>query len=141
VNHFIPYSEEEIGAPDRFKSDFMVQYLKKKKLSKEAQAVLNEGRLLWKAYFSATDNYRVREELKLNRADVGWYQIRNALKKRNESDNYPPIDFSKFEGIYFAGLAEMILIISSPSSEKNKLATTQMSPFCVEPMVIHLSSK
>lgn len=59
----------------------MVQCLKKKKLSKEAKAVLNAGRLLWQAYFSATDNYRVREELKLNRADVGWYQIRNALKK------------------------------------------------------------
>ncbi len=100
VNHFIPYSEEEIGAPDRFESDFMVQYLKKKKLSQEAKAVLNAGQLLWRAYFSATDNYRVREELKLNRADVGWYQIRNALKKRNESGDYPPIDFSEFERVY-----------------------------------------
>lgn len=36
-------------------SDSMVQYLKKKKLSKEAKAVLNEGRELWKAYFSHTD--------------------------------------------------------------------------------------
>ncbi|WP_217884366.1 hypothetical protein [Thioflexithrix psekupsensis] len=100
VNHFIPYSEEEIGAPDRFESDFMVQYLKKKKLSKEAKAVLNAGRLLWQAYFSARDNYRVREELKLNRPDVGWYQIRNALKKRNESGDYFPIDFSEFERVY-----------------------------------------
>jgi hypothetical protein len=100
VNHFIPYSEEEIGAPDRFESDFMVQYLKKKKLSKEAKAVLNAGKLLWQAYFSAIDNYRTREELKLNRPDVGWYQIRNALKKRNESGDYPPIDFSEFEQVY-----------------------------------------
>jgi hypothetical protein len=100
VNHFIPYSEDEVGAPDRFESDFMVQYLKKKKLSKEAKAVLNAGRVLWQAYFSATDNYRVREELKLNRVDVGWYQIRNALKKRNESSDYLPIDFSEFEQVY-----------------------------------------
>ncbi|MFZ4059500.1 MAG: hypothetical protein ACOYKE_15255, partial [Ferruginibacter sp.] len=25
VNHFIPYTEDEVGAPDRFESDFMVQ--------------------------------------------------------------------------------------------------------------------
>ena len=31
VNHFIPYTEEEVNAPDRFESDFMVQYLSKKK--------------------------------------------------------------------------------------------------------------
>ena len=27
VNHFIPFTEEEVGAPDRFESDFMVRYL------------------------------------------------------------------------------------------------------------------
>jgi len=27
VNHFIPFTEEEVGAPARFESDFMVQYL------------------------------------------------------------------------------------------------------------------
>ncbi|MEZ5670926.1 MAG: hypothetical protein R3E08_00495 [Thiotrichaceae bacterium] len=48
----------------------MVQYLKKKKLSQEAKAVLNAGRILWQAYFSAIDNYHIREEFKLNRSDV-----------------------------------------------------------------------
>jgi len=100
INHFIPFTESEVGATDRFESDFMVQYLKKKKLSKEAKAVLNEGRELWKAYFSHTDVRSVREELKLNRADVGWYQIRNALKKRNESGDFIPISFSAFEVAY-----------------------------------------
>jgi hypothetical protein len=100
VNHFIPYTESEINAPERFESDFMVQYLKKKKLSKEAKAVLNAGRELWRAYFAQIDVYRVREELKLNRADVGWYQIRNALKRRNESGDYPPVNFGEFENSY-----------------------------------------
>lgn len=27
VNHFIPFTEEEVGSPDRFESDFMVRYL------------------------------------------------------------------------------------------------------------------
>ena len=26
VNHFIPFTEEEVGSPERFESDFMVQY-------------------------------------------------------------------------------------------------------------------
>ncbi len=100
VNHFIPFTESEVNSSERFESDFMVQYLKKKKLSKEAKAVLNEGRELWKAYFSHTDVRSVREELKLNRPDVGWYQIRNALKKRNESSDFIPISFTAFEMAY-----------------------------------------
>lgn len=100
VNHFIPFTEEEVGANDRFESDFMVQYLKDKKQSKEAKAVLQEGKKLWKSYFEHTDVRAVRDELKLNRPDVGWYQVRNALKKRNESGDFPPVSFKPFEDAY-----------------------------------------
>jgi hypothetical protein len=100
VNHFIPFTESEVNATGRFESDFMVQYLKNKQLSKQATAVLNAGRELWKAYFSHTDGRNVCEELKLNRPDVGWYQIRNALKKRNDSGDFKPVDFSEFEQVY-----------------------------------------
>ena len=78
----------------------MVQYLADRKLSKEAKAVHNAGRGLWQAYFSQTDVYNVREELKLNRPDVGWYQIRNALKARNSSGDSAPVDFSVFASDY-----------------------------------------
>ena len=71
-----------------------------KSLSPEAQAVLNAGRGLWQAYFTQTAPHHVREELKLNRADVGWYQIRHALKKRNEAGDSAPVDFSAFESAY-----------------------------------------
>lgn len=47
-----------------------------------------------------TDVRTVRDALKLNRADVGWYQIRNALKKRNENRDTAPVDFSPFEVAY-----------------------------------------
>jgi hypothetical protein len=139
VNHFIPFTEEEVGANGRFESDFMVKYLAglptfkspsipllqsgktsakttssdlnptlKKggrgdlNLSAEATAVLNAGRTLWQAYFRDIDKdgRTVRDELKLNRPDVGWYQIRNALKKRNESGDAVPVDFSAFEDAY-----------------------------------------
>ena len=102
VNHFIPFTESEVNSPDRFESDFMVQYLADKELSPESKAVLDEGRKLWQAYFSHTDNHSVRDEFKLNRADVGWYQIRNALRKRNESGDYAPVDFGQFEQAYKA---------------------------------------
>ena len=100
VNHFIPFAEEEVGSPERFESDFMVQYLADKTLSPEAIAVMDEWRKLWQAYFSQVDTHTVREEYKLNRADVGWYQIRNALKKRNESGDGVPVSFSAFEEAY-----------------------------------------
>jgi hypothetical protein len=100
VNHFIPFTEAEVNATARFESDFMVEYLKKKKFSKEAKAVLDAGRELWKVYFVHTDPRNVRDELKLNRPDVGWYQIRNALKKRNESGDFPPVSFNDFEISY-----------------------------------------
>lgn len=100
VNHFIPYTEAQVDSPERFESDFMVQYMKDLKFSPEAQAVLDEWLKLWKAYFAHTDPHTVRDELKLNRADVGRYQIRNALKRRNESGDFPPVSFAEFETAY-----------------------------------------
>lgn len=109
VNHFIPYTEVEVNASDRFESDFMVQYLATLQqaqgerdggLSDEAVAVLDAGRILWRAYFAETDVRSVRDELKLNRADVGWYQIRNALKARNARGDNVAIDFKPFETAY-----------------------------------------
>jgi hypothetical protein len=100
VNHFIPYTEEEVNASERFESDFMVQYLAGKKLSNEAQQILAEGKKLWQAYFAHTDIRNVRDALKLNRPDVGWYQIRKALQARNRSGDFPVVSFTLFEEAY-----------------------------------------
>jgi hypothetical protein len=102
VNHFIPFTESEVGAPDRFESDFMVQYLAGITLSAEALAVLDSGRGLWQAYFAHTDVRTVRDQYKLNRSDVGWYQIRNALKARNASGDTAPVNHGPFELAYQA---------------------------------------
>lgn len=100
VNQFIPFTETKVSAPERFESDFMVKYLSGKQLSPEATTVLEEGKKLWQAYFAHTDTRTVRDELKLNRPDVGWYQIRNALKTRNASSDFPPVNFKPFEAAY-----------------------------------------
>jgi hypothetical protein len=120
VNHFIPFTEAEVGAPDRFESDFMVEYLANlptnpyraqspirvnnsyPNLSDEANNVLEAGKTLWQAYFAHTDVSTVRDELKLNRADVGWYQVRKALQARNTSGDFVPVSFKPFEEAYKA---------------------------------------
>jgi hypothetical protein len=55
---------------------------------------------LWQAYFAQTDERTVRDELKLNRPDVGWYQVRKALQARNASGDFPAISFMLFEAEY-----------------------------------------
>lgn len=100
VNHFIPYTEQEVGADERFESDFLVGYMGNIEFSDEAKAVLEAGRKLRSAYFLHTDPHTVRDELKLNRSDVGWYQIRNALKRRNESGDFEVVSFIEFEHAY-----------------------------------------
>ncbi|MFA6144974.1 MAG: hypothetical protein WCW84_12365 [Sulfurimonas sp.] len=102
VNHFIPFSESEVNSPDRFESDFMVEYLRDKKLSGEAKAVMEEGKKLWQAYFLMIDVRTVRDELKLNRSDVGWYQVRKALEARNKDGMGIPSNFSAFKSAYEA---------------------------------------
>ncbi|TDN39901.1 hypothetical protein E4631_24340 [Hymenobacter sp. UV11] len=100
VNHFIPFTEAEVGAPDPFESDFMVQYLEGKTFSTEAQAVLAEAKKLWRSYFGHTDSRSVRDALKLNRPDVGWYQVRKALDARNASGDFLPVPFLPFQQAY-----------------------------------------
>ncbi len=108
VNHFIPFKEEEVGSPDRFESDFMVRYLENKNISPEAKAVLEEAKILWKKYFEHIDTKKIRDELKLNRPDVGWYQIRKAIQYRNDDSDFPPVSFKNFE-IAYKSLTEKIL--------------------------------
>jgi hypothetical protein len=101
VNHFIPFSELEVNANGGFESKFMAEYLKDKKLSKHAKAVLDAGREIWKLYFSSNFNSKIKNKFKLNRPDVGWYQIRNALDD-NAKENATEFDLSDFKDAYEA---------------------------------------
>lgn len=100
VNHFIPFTENELGANGRFESDFMNRYIAKKKFSVEALSLMNEGKKIWQSYFLFEDMRNVRDELKLNRPDVGWFQIRKAIEHRNSSGDFLPVSFNSFEASY-----------------------------------------
>ena len=63
---------------------------------------MDESKKLWQAYFANTDVHTVGEELKLNRPDVGRYQIRKALQARNASGKFAPVSFKPFEDAYKA---------------------------------------
>ena len=99
VNHFVPFNEAEVGARDRFESDFMVRYMEGMAFSPEAQAVLDEGRKLWRRFHAIAFPRRIRDELKLNRPDAGWYQIRRALEAYGDTE---PTDFDPFKAAYAA---------------------------------------
>jgi hypothetical protein len=82
INHFVPYTESEVGAHNRFTSDFMSTHLSTLTLSNEARKVLAEGKKVWKAFFETKDEKAIRDKFHLGRADVGWLQVRNAITAR-----------------------------------------------------------
>lgn len=95
TNHFIPYTEQQVGAKHKFQSHFMSDYLAGKKLSKEAKAVYDAGLILWQKFYQTEFERKIRDEFLLQNADAGWYQIRNALKQIEQ-----PVDFAAFETVY-----------------------------------------
>ena len=103
VNHFIPFTEAEVGAGGRFESDFMVRYMTSMAFSAEASAVLDAGRDLWRRFHATVFPRKIRDEFKLGRADAGWYQIRRALA----ADDAAPVDFTAFKLAYDALSAKL----------------------------------
>ena len=97
VNHFIPFTESEVGANGRFESDFMVRHMAGMAFSPEAAAVLDEGRKLWTRFHATQFPRKIRDEYKLGRADAGWYQIRRALEAYGDTEL---TDFDPFKTAY-----------------------------------------
>jgi hypothetical protein len=104
VNHFIPFTESEVGAKGRFESDFMVRHMAGMTFSPEAQAVLDEGRTLWTRFHATDFPRKIRDEYKLGRADAGWYQIRRAFEAYGDTEL---TDFDPFKAAYAALSAKL----------------------------------
>ncbi|HPS83574.1 MAG TPA: hypothetical protein PLA88_04615 [Bacteroidales bacterium] len=96
-NHWIPFTEYEVGSREKFESDFMIQFIQGKgnptmvqealfdypshpkqnaplEFSPEAQAVFNAGRQLWKYYHKQPDC----------NVNASLYDIREYFQGRNE---------------------------------------------------------
>lgn len=104
VNHFIPFTEVEVGATGRFESDFMVRYMRGMAFSPEARTVLDEGRKLWTRFHATRFPRTIRDEYKLGRPDAGWYQVRRALEAYSDSEL---TDFDPFRAAYAALTAKL----------------------------------
>jgi hypothetical protein len=79
VNHWIPYTEKEVDAKERFESNFMSELLKRKTLSPEAQSVLDAGRDLWQYYHAKIKNDKTTS------VNASFYDIREFFQGRNEN--------------------------------------------------------
>lgn len=99
VNHFIPFTEAEVGANGRFESDFMVRQMTGMTFSPEAGAVLDEGRKLFGRFHAIQFPRKIRDELKLGRFDAGWYQVRRALEAYGDTEL---TDFEPMKAAYSA---------------------------------------
>jgi hypothetical protein len=81
VNHWIPFTEKEVDAKEKFESNFMSNYLKGKTFSIEARSVLTAGLELWKYYHQKIKNNRTAS------ANASFYDIREFFQGRKESGN------------------------------------------------------
>ena len=106
TNHWIPFSESEVNAHEKFESDFMYKFIsgklkiehkadllkkasvtlsEKLTFSPEAKAVFDAGRALWKYYhtnFSKVQNFgKVEVEYNVN---ASLYDIREYFQGRND---------------------------------------------------------
>ena len=77
VNHWIPFTEDEVGAKDEFSSHFMTDYIRDNKITftPKAQAVFNAGRELWKYYHAQP----------MANPNASFYDIRAYFQGRKEN--------------------------------------------------------
>jgi hypothetical protein len=78
TNHWIPFTEDEVGCEKRFESRFMSDFLKGKTLSKEVQAVFDAGKKLWCYYHQKAKTDKNAD------INASFYDIREYFQGRSE---------------------------------------------------------
>lgn len=79
INHWLPFTESEVGAKEKFESSFMSGFLKGRNFSAEAKCVLEAGRELWKYYHG-----KIKDN-KSASVNASFYDIREYFQGRKES--------------------------------------------------------
>lgn len=107
INHWIPFSEEEVGARQRFSSHFMHDFIKGKRtetkkslfdktdnqpntsitFSEEASDVMNNGRELWRYYHSQVDSNPNASYYDI-RAHFQGFSKRGRMNNKSDDDTY-----------------------------------------------------
>jgi hypothetical protein len=78
LNHWIPFTEKEVGAKEKFESNFMSSFLKNHVFSGEAQAVLAAGLKIWKYY------HKIIKTNKTASVNASFYDIRVFFQGRDD---------------------------------------------------------
>ena len=97
TNHFFPFAKSEVKRWKIADSDiaaslaagddrFLARWLDGRKLSAEAEAVLEAGKAVYQFYF-ANLNKLDTPKYKISTWDAGWWQIRSALADQNLGDD------------------------------------------------------
>jgi hypothetical protein len=79
INHWIPFTEIQVEAKEKFESNFMSNFLKTLPFSPEAQAVLSAGLELWKYYHAKIKSHKTAL------VNASFYDIREFFQGRKEN--------------------------------------------------------
>jgi hypothetical protein len=81
TNHWIPFTEQEVNAKEKFESNFMSKFIKDIELSKEAKDIIAAGLELWKYFHEKIQN---KQTISVN---ASFYDIRVFFQGRNKNGN------------------------------------------------------
>jgi hypothetical protein len=112
ANHWIPFTEKEVSAKEKFDSAFMSNFLKEKPLSPEAQAVLNAGKELWKYYHAKIKNNRTAP------VNASFYDIREFFQGRNEKGTMKTKSDDEIYNTLLTTLREKLCILTEKIQPK-----------------------
>jgi hypothetical protein len=137
VNHWIPFSEQEVNALDKFESHFMLSFIKgqiiengysnlfeqeadkwcmKREFSPEATAVFDAGRELWKYYHATISSPcgRGRE----GDVNASLYDIREYFQGRNENGKMNNVSEDEKYNELLANLRSALKILTNKIEPK-----------------------
>jgi hypothetical protein len=100
ANHWIPFTEKEADAKEKFESNFMSGFLKNKTLSPQAVGVLDAGRELWKYYHAKIKNSGTAS------VNASFYDIREFFQGRKENGTMNAKSADETYNVLLAALRE-----------------------------------
>jgi len=112
INHWIPFTEQEVNAKDKFKSNFMSNLLKGKTFTPEAQEVLNYGKELWKYYHHKIKDNRTAS------VDASFYDIREFFQGRSEKGTMKQKSDDEAYNVFIKDLRQKLSVLAEKIKPK-----------------------